>query len=497
MLEKVRKPSRAKGILAYIIFGAIILVFIGFGVVPDRYGRDASGVAAIVNQSQISLADFRDRVQAMEQQYRSRLDEVPASQRTEMNQALRSRALEDLIQFEAMVQGASDRGFTVADEEVRDYILEIPAFQEEGRFKRSFYDQFLQNRQWTAGQFEERIRKDLVMRKLQGVFQSALKPSQYEVGRDQQAEAIKLNLEVATFNEQELGQKIPSSAAEVKAFLASPENVDKVRKTYDENISQYQEPEQVRARHILLRVDPADKSAEANAKAKIEQLALRAEKEDFAQLAKENSEDPGSKDKGGDLGYFSRERMVKEFADAAFATATGKISAPIKSDFGYHLIKVEDHKPAQTRPFEEVQNDLAKAELAKSKVASVVKELGEKVASGNEGQVRSEVKTLGLDWVETGKVGLDATRLGSVSDPDLVIEAVVNKGVRKGLVPEIIKANGEQHIVVVKEFAQSNDNSGVLADYMSSRKHMDVFGNWAKGIIAKAKIKRNSTLLAQ
>ena len=152
------------------------------------------------------------------------------------------------------------------------------------------------------------------------------------------------------------------------------------RKFYDENKQEFEEGDSVKASHILFKVD-ADASEEVQ-KEKLEaakKAIQRAKKEDFATLAKELSEDPGSAQTGGDLGFFTKDRMVPEFADAAFAQAADSVSAePVKTQFGYHVIKVVEKKPAHTTPFEEVKDQL-KAYLKSSKQREAVKELLDKL----------------------------------------------------------------------------------------------------------------------
>lgn len=134
-------------------------------------------------------------------------------------------------------------------------------------------------------------------------------------------------------------------------------NDEMVRKFYDDNTDQFEMPEQVKASHILIRVDPgADESARDAAKAKASEIRKRCVAgEDFAALAKEFSEDPGSAEGGGDLGFFPRERMVAPFADAAFALEVGGLSEVVETRFGCHVILVTDRKPADRREFGEVQ----------------------------------------------------------------------------------------------------------------------------------------------
>ena len=131
------------------------------------------------------------------------------------------------------------------------------------------------------------------------------------------------------------------------------------KKFYDENREQFEEAEQVKASHILFMVKNAAPEEEVKtALDKARQAATRAKKEDFKKLAIELSEEPGAKESGGDLGYFTADRMVPEFSAAAFALQPGEVSEPIRTQFGWHVIKVEDRKPAGVSPFEEVKEQL-------------------------------------------------------------------------------------------------------------------------------------------
>lgn len=495
MLERVRKPSRAKGMLAYLIFGAIIVVFIGFGVRPDRLGNEAAGVAAVVNQNQISLADFRGRLQMLENQFKGQMDQIPPQQREEINQRIRTRAMEDLIQFEVLVQAAKSRGLYVSDEEIRDVIVEIPAFQEEKRFKRQLYEAYLSQQGMKAGQFEEKIRRDLMVQKLQTVFQESLKSTALEQQLDRRSKGFKMNLEVASFSPEELAKKLPVSTAEVQAYLANAESAAKVKKFYDDNPGQFAEQEEVRARHILISIDRSKPTSEAEAKAKIESLSEKAKTEDFAKLASQNSDDPGSKVKGGDLGYFGRGRMVPEFETAAFGAEVGKIVGPIKSDFGYHLIKVEDHKAARTKSFDEVKGEIAKTELAKTKVSAVEARLNQLVSERSEAQIRKELKTLGVAWVETGDFALDAAHIPKLEDPDKAIAAVLKSGAKSGLVPETVNLAGHTAILIVKSFKEGAAKDVIDIESMSSNKHYDAFQLWAKSAFEQARVQRNQKVI--
>lgn len=139
-------------------------------------------------------------------------------------------------------------------------------------------------------------------------------------------------------------------------------SADESKKFYDENRSKFTTPERVRASHILILV-PADATAEVKTQ-KLTQIkaaqALVKSGDKFEEVARKFSEDPGSATQGGDLSYFTRERMVKEFADAAFTLKTNEVSDVVTTQFGYHIIKTTDHKAAGERPFAEAQEDIEK-----------------------------------------------------------------------------------------------------------------------------------------
>jgi peptidyl-prolyl cis-trans isomerase C len=157
---------------------------------------------------------------------------------------------------------------------------------------------------------------------------------------------IERNLAIGKLLDGQIGGKTTVSEEETRAY-------------YDANLEYFKKPEQVRASHILIKVDPkADEAKKAEARTKIESLQTKLKKgEDFGALAKEYSEGP-SGPKGGDLGFFGRGQMVKPFEEAAFAMKPGQVSDMVETDFGYHLIMVTDRTPEGTLPYEEVKERL-------------------------------------------------------------------------------------------------------------------------------------------
>jgi parvulin-like peptidyl-prolyl isomerase len=207
--------------------------------------------------------------------------------------------------------------------------------------------------------FVEQQRRASLATKLLRVIEAQAHVSEGEV-----REAVERRLEQVRIAFVVLGGDAPAPAlarddAAVQAYLAAHEA--EVRKLYDERSDEFDVPERTRSRHILLRVPPnatPEQLAELEARAnKVRERLVAGE--DFAAVAREVSEDPGSAGNGGDLGYFRRGQMVPAFDEVAFSLEPGAISDVVRSDYGFHIIRVEDRKPASFRSFEEVRADLA------------------------------------------------------------------------------------------------------------------------------------------
>jgi peptidyl-prolyl cis-trans isomerase C len=149
---------------------------------------------------------------------------------------------------------------------------------------------------------------------------------------------------------------------------------DAMHKVYDEAVKQMGQEMEVHARHILIRAAPGDEKASKAAEDKIKAIIARLKKgEDFEKVAKEVTEDPSGKTNGGDLGYFSKEQMVPEFSDTAFKLDKGQISEPVKTQFGWHVIKVEDRRLKPMPKFEEVKPQIEQYVTRKAQAELVTK----------------------------------------------------------------------------------------------------------------------------
>lgn len=497
MLEKVRKPGRGKSILAYFIFGAICLVFIFFNMTPGDTGFGGGGTAAVVNSEVISIADFREVYDRLEKMRSAQMNSIPAARRQEVSQRMRQEALEELINRELMAQAAFSVGMVVADAEIGETITSIPAFQENGRFQRTRYDNYLRAVQQSPGAFENKLRKDLAVNRLRGAFYKAMAPLPSEADKDKEVRETKLNFEFVRFQREDVKSKMDLPASQVEAFLQDEKGQLKVKEYYSANKAEFTEPEQTRARHILI-MTSGDAETDKKALAKATDLFSQSKSGNFADLAKKHSEDPGSKDKGGDLGFFPRGRMTKAFEDAAFAAKVGEVVGPVKTEHGYHIIKVEERKEGGLRSLEEVSKKVARQILLDEKFNEAMDKIRQGIAQKQPAAVAAVVGQLGLKWDETGDFSIGQSFIPKVGDAELAMGKILAVK-QKGDMSDVVKLHGDDYLFRLKEHkapSAANPTTDPFSSmqFLTVRRANDAFNTWASEEKKTARIKRNSQL---
>lgn len=386
MLDRMR---RHKGWLKWSL-ALVVLTFVVF-YIPDflstTTGAAPSEVIAQVEGEPITVAAFTRRYNAQVNAYRNAYGGQINDQLIKQL-GIDRQILSQLVDEEAMVAEARKQGIKVSDVEIRERILALPGFQENGKFVgEQRYRQILQvqNPPMTTAEFEKSLRRALQIEKLRNALTGWMSVSDAEVATEFRKRNEKVKLDVVQITPDAFKSQVTVTDAELAAAFEKSKdryrigekrkikyallNVEDVRKTitipeadlnafYQSNLSQYQTPAQVRASHILFKLDGKDEKA-VQAKAEEVLKMAKAPGADFAALAKKYSEDESNSQNGGDLDYFGRGRMVAEFEQAAFAMKSGEISnAPVKTAFGFHIIKMVDNKPESTRPLSEVRTEI-------------------------------------------------------------------------------------------------------------------------------------------
>jgi peptidyl-prolyl cis-trans isomerase D len=398
MLDKIRANSRSP--ITWVIFGAIIVVFIvAFG--PGANGCaglgstgavGTGGFAAKVNGTEIPAADFQ---RAYANFYRQYQQQMGANFSPEMANQLRLQdtVLDQLVERELLLEAARKQGLSVGDAEVAQAIQKITAFQKDGAFDFETYRAVVTGGIGVSTEtFEADVREDLLVDKIQAQLRQAAKATDDEVRAEFDRDNDRANLSFVRFSIPQFQSDVAPTDAEVQAFLATDEGKKRVEEEFGKQAARFKQPKQVSARHILVKVAEGAPEAEvAAARAKIEDAKKQIEGgADFAEVAKQVSEDTSNKDKGGDLGFFGPGKMVKPFEDAAFAMKPGELSEPVRTRFGFHLIQVNEVKEASEKTLDEVRPVLAKEILAADRAKLAAKAAAEKALA----DARASGKTL-------------------------------------------------------------------------------------------------------
>ncbi len=443
MAERLKKQVSAKNITAIVLFGAIILVFVLFGV-ADRLGGGGVGSAAQVNDALISVANMQTAENNLRQIYGEMFGNDASR--------LRQEALRGLIDRELMSQAARKSGILVADGEIRDTITkDVPAFQDKGVFQRDYYLRYLEMTRQTPRDFENSIRQQQEALRVRHLFDIASQLSTVESEKLGDLKAYKMNVQFVKLDHKDLLNGYTVSKAEAEKALSDAEFLKKVQGYFERNKSDYTRDEEVRAQHILLQLKPGSNGDdEKKALTKIEDLKLKSKSSDFGKLASANSEDPGSKAKNGDLGFFSRGKMVKEFEDVAFSAPVGQVMGPIKTPFGYHLIKVTEKREASPANFEKQKVEVAQKVLADEKLMTQMKVLEEAVGKGDEVALESALKSINAKWDETGIFDLSQDAAPKVHS-QVANSALSELSLEQKLLKRIVRDGDEKYILKLKD----------------------------------------------
>ncbi len=429
MLDRMR---RHKGWLKWSL-ALVVLTFVVF-YIPDfitpTAGAAPNEVLAEVQGETITVGDFQRRYTAQLQAYRKAYGSQLSDQLLRQL-GIEQQILQQMVDEEAMVAEARRQGIRVSDVEVRERILAIPAFQENGRFiGEQRYRQMLQmnNPPLTTSDFEDNLRRALLVEKLRNAVTGWMSVTDGEVADEFRRRNEKVRLDVVPLTPEAFRSQVTVTDAELAThFEAHKEtyrtgekrrlryalvDVDQVRQQvtvpdadlqafYKQNLAQYTTPEQLAASHILFRIEDKDEEA---VRKQAEGVLKRARAgENFAALAKQYSEDESNNTNGGSLGEFGRGTMVPEFEQVAFTLKPGDISDLVKTSFGYHIIKVDRNQAAATRPLEEVRPELEdqlKWQRAQAQAETTAKALAGEVKSVED--LTRIAKERGLHLQDTG-----------------------------------------------------------------------------------------------
>jgi peptidyl-prolyl cis-trans isomerase D len=416
MLETIRRaqPAIIKAVLGAVVVAFVATIFLDWGwrrsSRPDTQLATVGGEGVSMREFQMThnnLVDFYRRI------YQDRFTEDFA--RT-LN--LRQQALDTLVQRKLLLHEARGQGIMVTDAELIERVQSYPVFQVDNNFDRTRYLQVLRLSRLTPGDFEQNQREELLLAKLENLIKDAVQVSETEVKEAFIRDKEQLNMEYLRVDPAQFVPQVEINDSDLSSYyqehLERFRKAEQVRLGYvvvdpewftaqveitDERLAQYYEQHkdefhqeaQVRARHILFKVAQqagAEEDAKIRAEAEAALSRIRAG-EDFAVVASQLSQDSATAQEGGELGFFKRGDMVKSFEDVAFELQPGTVSEPVRTDFGYHLIKVEEVQEEGYRPLETV-----KVELRERLTREDIRRLAEARAQA----VRDAMAAAGGEW---------------------------------------------------------------------------------------------------
>jgi len=451
MLDRMRQHrSWLKWSLALVVLSFVIFYIPEF---LRSTGADAGAGETIASVAghEITAGEFRRAYQAQLQAYRSSYGGNMSEQLLKQL-GVDQQILQQLVEERAALAEAERLGIRASDEEVRQRIFAMPAFQENGAFiGDQRYQQLLrmQRPPLSASDFEDSVRRSVAVEKLRTTVTEWLSVADPELEQEYRRRNDKVKLAVVGFTADTFRGQVSASDPDIASYFDAHKTDFKipekrkiryllidvqamrakvavppadVERAYNNNSEQYTTPEQVRASHILLKTEGKDDAA---VKAKAEDLLKQAKAgSDFAELAKKHSEDEGSAKNGGDLDYFQRGKMVAEFDQAAFAMQPGQVSDLVKTQYGYHIIKLVDRKPATTRTLAEVReqlNDQLAYERAQAQAADLAQKLERDISKPVD--LDRVAKANGLTVQESGFFARDEPVMGLGPAPEATSRA--------------------------------------------------------------------------
>jgi len=480
MLQQMREGFRyLKWVLWLIVFMFVVWAFASWTGGGTGGGREPENWAAKVNGTVIEAQAFLNYARQLDGTYQSLFGEQYAQQRGLIR--VGRQAINNMVDEELLFQAASRQGLGVSPEEVALAITRDPSFQENGAFiGAERYRNLFKSTRVSVGEFESQMRRRLLVDKYRGLVGDGITATDAEIEQEFLRRNQKTSVDWILVDAASVAVSQPDDAA-IQTFhaahrdrymrgegrtgifvLVNPRDLAaavtvgeaEIRAAYDrDQASRYTQREQRRASHILLKVPAgAGDRDTATIAAKARDVLRQARAGgDFADLARRYSED-SSAAAGGDLNFFGRGQMVKEFEDVAFSLPVGSISDPVKTVYGFHIIKVTDTRDARVQPFDEVK-DAIRDDIALGRARSAAMDRAAQIATAaGGGRLEDAARAQGLAVTETGPLHTGDALPGQPASNQVVVRMLA---LQPGQVSEAIAVPGGMVIVQV---------TGVLPD---------------------------------
>ncbi len=451
------------GLLMLVALSMVVTLIPGFG---SSTGAE-DDVVAVVGKEAITVRQVQSELQAL---VRGR--QIPS----EMLQVYAPQYIDQMVTERAVAYQAQRMGFNVPDTELAARIREMfPQFFQNGKLMdKASYENFLAERGMSIPEFESNVRKQIMLMRLQNLAMEGVVVTPQEVEQQYTKSHDKIQLNYMTFKPENLKSAVTVKPEDLEAYYKANQNLymdpekrdlallvateekigatiaipeSELRREYSARRDQYRTPERVKVRHILLKTTDKPPAEVAKIKQKAEDLLKQIKGgANFAELAKKNSDDTTSAVNGGELGWVVRGQTVKNFETTAFSLKPGQTSDVISTEYGFHILQVEEKQDAHTQPFEEVKDQLA-TEMKKQLVFDRMQTAMDQAHTALEkapGNAEAIANQYNLELVKADKVGAGTAlpQVGTVPDLDAALA-----GLKKGEVTPMFQAPGDKLVV--------------------------------------------------
>lgn len=451
------KLIRNSGSYALLILSAGAMVFFGMcDPSGQRSGGGISGHAASVGSEDISRREFS---QAYEQ-YRREMQQRYGENFDASKVAIARPVLDQLVKQRLDYLAAVGQGVQAVDDELYEFIKEIDAFKDkDGKFKVDLMETYLKNSGTSEREFLEDLRRGVTLQKYRGIILDAVAVSDHSAELEYKLNETKIDVEYLKIGQEAV--QVTVTDEQLTKFLDDAGKA-KVKSYYDANTREFNIEEEVHARHILVGFKGArGGSAEASKRSKemaMDRAKIVLEKvktpgANFAVIAKEFTDEAAGKESGGDLGFFSRGKMVKEFSDVAFKLAPGQISEVVESPFGYHVIKLEAKKDAKSTSLADATNDIARKLLRQDALPKALNQLSDdllkNLTAGK--SIDADLTTHKLAWKTTGQVALNARMIPGLGSDPAIQDAALSLKKPGEVFGKVLDDDGSKLIIRLKD----------------------------------------------
>lgn len=498
MLDKLKGRRLSRKVIAFVVFGVIILVFILWGVEPLTRSRQSmgAGYAAIVNNEVVTYGEFQQALaqqQAAIEPMREQMEALWGKKEFEARlNMMRGQILSGLASRYVLAQSARGEGIDISDGEVRDFIQSVPIFLEEGRFQRERYFRWLEAQRLAPPEFEKRIRRDLVQDRFGEVMADALIPFPDDQEKLRFLRELKLNLWFVEASTDDIFPEKDVLASEVESFSQNPEKAKLIEEHYEQNKLNYRDLDRAKLQHIFIGFKSGDKAAEEKALAKATEIRAQAAQMDFGDLAAKVSEDPVTKEKKGDLGEVSRGSLDPALDGVAFALSEGSLSEPIRTENGFHILKVNKRLEGKQKPLSEVKLQVARAVLRGEKIKKWRDELSKALSENQVLEVDRLISSAGKKWEETGTFSCSAENLPKLSSFGEAMDEACLLSAEKQVPPKLLESGSK---IAVLKFKESKYEKVPDTQINERAQIGDAFDKWFESKREIGKIEMNERLL--